>query len=129
MTTFIPDTPDTVSSTLNGKTETVKTETPTIIEFGDATKETAERPQFFDRLPQRWGLIAGLVGASVALATTVTVVTNVIVRRRSEPARVFGFRPVRRYGARRVKTPRGGSAWVAYLYRTPDLRMRLPIHK
>jgi hypothetical protein len=124
VTTFIPNTPDTVSSMLNGKTET-----PTIIEFGDATQETTERPLFFDRLPQRWGLIAGLVGASVALATTATVVTNIIARRRREPTRVFGFRPVRRYGARRVKTPRGGSAWVAYLYRTPDLRMRLPIHK
>jgi hypothetical protein len=114
---------------LNGAPETVKVETPTVIEFGDAAKETTERPQFFDRLPQRWGVIAGLVAASVALATTATVVTNLIVRRRPEPARVFGFRPVRRYGAQRVKTPRGGSAWVAYLYRTPDLRVRLPIHK
>ncbi|HEY7021411.1 MAG TPA: hypothetical protein VH349_09870 [Ktedonobacterales bacterium] len=126
MTTFIPDTPDTVSPTMNGTPETVKKETPTIIEFGDATEE---RTPLLDRLPQRWGLIAGLVGASIALATTVTVVTNVIVRRRAETSRVFGFRPVRRYGMRRVKTPRGGAAWVAYLYRTPDLRMRLPIHK
>jgi hypothetical protein len=126
VTTYIPDTPDTAPPTMNGKSETLMAETPTIIEFGDATKE---RPPLLDRLPQRWGLIAGLVGMSVALATTVTVVTNVIVRRRVETSRVFGFRPVRRYGMRRVKTPRGGAAWVAYLYRTPDLRMRLPIHK
>jgi hypothetical protein len=126
MTTFIPDTPDTASSMMNGKPETLIAETPTIIEFGDATKE---RTALMERLPQRWGLIAGLVGASIAVATTVTVVTNVIVRRRAETSRVFGFRPVRRYGMRRVKTPRGGAAWVAYLYRTPDLRMRLPIHK
>ena len=119
MTTFIPDTPDTAPSAMNGKPETIVTETPTIIEFDEA-KEQA---------PRRWGLIAGLVGVSVALATAVTVVTNVIVRRRTEPARVFGFRPVRRYGARHVKTPRGGSAWVAYLYRTPDLRMRVPVRK
>ena len=101
-------------------------ETPTVIEFG---RDTKERTSLLDRLPQRWELIAGLVGVSVALATTATVVVNVIARRRAEPVRVFGFRPVRRYGARHVKTPRGGSAWVAYLYRTPDLRMRLPIHK
>jgi hypothetical protein len=126
MTTFIPDTPDTTSLTMNGKPETVTAETPTIIEFGDTTKE---RTPLLDRLPQRWRLIAGLVGMSVALATTVTVVTNLIVRRRMETSRVFGFRPVRRYGMRRVKTPRGGAAWVAYLYRTPDLRMRLPIRK
>jgi hypothetical protein len=126
MTTFIPDTPDTASSTMNGKPETLIAETPTIIEFGDAKKV---RTPLLDRLPRRWGWVAGLVGASIALATTVTVVTNVIVRRHAETSRVFGFRPVRRYGMRRVKTPRGGAAWVAYLYRTPDLRMRLPIHK
>ncbi len=102
------------------------TETPTVIEFGGETKE---RMPLLERLPQRWGLIAGLVGVSVALATTATVVANAIARRRAEPIKVIGFRPVRRYGARHVKTPRGGAAWVAYLYRTPDLRMRLPIHK
>jgi hypothetical protein len=126
MATFIPDTPDTASSMMNGKPETVMTETPTIIEFGTTAKG---RTPLLDRLPQRWGLIAGLVGASVALATTVTAVRNVVVRRRVETSRVFGLRPVRRYGMRRVKTPRGGAAWVVYLYRTPDLRMRLPIHK
>jgi hypothetical protein len=126
MTTFIPNEPDATSAAMNGKSETIVTETPTVIEFGGEMKE---RMSLLDRLPQRWGLIAGLGGVSVALATTVTVVTNVIARRRAEASRVFGFRPVRRYGARHVKTPRGGSAWVAYLYRTPDLRMRLPIHK
>lgn len=126
MTTFIPDTPDTASSTMNGKPEIKMTETPTIIEFDEAK---VERTPLLDRLPQRWGLIAGLVGASVALATTATVVANVITRRRTATRRVFGFRPVRRYGVRRVKTPRGGSAWVGYIYHTPDLRMRLPIRK
>jgi hypothetical protein len=126
MTTFIPNEPNAPSAAMNGKSETIVTETPTVIEFGGETKE---RSPLLERLPQRWGLIAGLIGASVALATTATVVTNVIARRRAEPIRVIGFRPVRRYGARHVKTPRGGSGWVAYLYRTPDLRMRLPIHK
>jgi hypothetical protein len=126
MTTLIPDTPDITSATKNGKPERLMTETPTVIEFGGEAKE---RTPLLDRLPQRWGLIAGLVGASVALATTATVVVNVISRRREETSRVFGFQPVRRYGARHVKMPRGGSAWVAYLYRTPDLRMRMPIHK
>jgi hypothetical protein len=126
MTTFIPDTPDTASPMMNGKPETVTTETPTIIDFDEAKKE---RTPLLERLPQRWGLIAGLVGMSVALATTVTAVTNAIVRRRTETSQVFGFRPVRRYGVRRMKTPRGGSAWVAYLLRTPDLRVRLPIRK
>jgi hypothetical protein len=126
MTTFIPNEPDATSAAMNGKSEAIVTETPTVIEFGGDMKE---RMPLLDRLPQRWGLIAGLVGVSVALATTATVVTNVIARRRAQTSQVFGFRPVRRYGARHVKTPRGGSAWVAYLYRTPDLRMRLPIHK
>jgi hypothetical protein len=125
MTTFIPDIPDPTAAPMNGKPEIVM-ETPTVIEFGGETKE---RTPLLDRLSQRWELIAGLVGVSVALATTATVLVNVIARRRAEPVRVFGLRPVRRYGARHVKTPRGGSAWVAYLYRTPDLRMRLPIHK
>ena len=125
-TTFIPDTTDSAASTMNGKSETVMTETPTIIDCGGDTKE---RTPLLERLPQRWALIAGLVGGSIALATTVTVVTNAIVRRRTATSQVFGFRPVRRYGVRRMKTPRGGSAWVAYLYRTPDLRVRLPIRK
>jgi hypothetical protein len=111
---------------MNGKSETIVAETPTVIEFAEETKE---RTPLLERLPQRWGLIAGLIGVSVALATTATVVTNVIVRRREATSRVFGFQPVRRYGARHVKMPRGGSAWVGYFYRTPDLRMRLPIHK
>jgi hypothetical protein len=93
MTTFIPDTPATASSTMNGKPEAIVTETQTIIDFSDATKE---RAPLLDRLPRRWGLIAGLVGGSIALATTATVVTNVIVRRGAVPKRVFGFRPVRR---------------------------------
>jgi len=124
MTTFIPDISDTASFTINGKPETVTTETPTVIEFEGDTKE---RTPLMERLPQRWALIAGLVGGSIALATTVTVVTNTIVRRRTATSRVFGLRPVRRYGVRRMKSPRGGSAWVGYIYRTPDLRMRLPI--
>jgi hypothetical protein len=111
---------------MKGKSETILTETPTVIEFGGEMKE---RMPLLERQSQRWGLIAGLVGVSVALATTATVVANVIARQRAESSRVFGLRPVRRYGARHVKTPRGGSAWVAYLYRTPDLRMRLPTHK
>lgn len=124
MTTFIPDISDTASSTTkNGKPETVTMETPTIIEFGGDTKE---RTPLMERLPQRWALIAGLVAGSIAVATTVTVVTNAIVRR-TATSRVFGFRPIRRYGVRRMKTPRGGSAWVGYVYRTPDLRVRLPI--
>jgi hypothetical protein len=126
MMTFIPNELDATSDAMNGKSETLVTETPTIIEFGGEMKE---RTPLLDRLPQRWGLIAGLVGVSVALATTATVVANVVARHHAEPIRVIGFRPVRRYGARHVTMPRGGSAWVAYLYRTPDLRMRLPIHK
>jgi hypothetical protein len=126
MTTIIPNTPETPSTTMNGKVETTVMETPPVVEFGDAIKE---RVPLLDQLPQRWGLIAGLIGASVAVATTATVVADFIARRREATSRVFGFRPVRRYGARHMKTPRGGSAWVAYLYRTPDLRMRLPIHK
>jgi hypothetical protein len=126
MKTFIPDTPDTTSTTMSGKPERLVTETPTVIEFGDAIKE---RMPLLDRLPQRWGLIAGVVGVSITLATTATLVANVIARRRKATSRGFGFQPVRRYGARHVKMPRGGSAWIGYLYRTPDLRMRLPIHK
>jgi hypothetical protein len=126
MTTRIPDKPDIAAPTMNGKMESMTTETPTVIDFNSAAKE---REPFLDRLPQRWELIAGLVGVSVALATTVTVVTNLIVRRRVETGRIVGFRAVRRYGMRHVQTPRGGAAWVAYLYRTPDLRVRLPIRK
>ena len=126
MTTFIPDISDTASSTMNGKAETLTTETPTVIEFEGDTKE---RTPLMERLPQRWALIAGLVGGSIALATTVTLVTNAIVRRRTATSRMFGLRPVWRYGVRRVKTPRGGSAWVGYVYRTPDLRVWLPIRQ
>ena len=126
MTTAIPNKPDTTSATMNGRPENLVTETPTVIEFGGETKE---RTPLLDHLPQRWGLVAGLVGASVALATTATVVTNLIARRRAETSWVFGFRPVIHYGVRHAKMPRSGSAWLAHLYRTPDLRMRMPIHQ
>jgi hypothetical protein len=39
---------------------------------------------------------------------------------------LFGTRPMRRYGLRHVATPRGGTAWLAYTYRLPDLRVRFP---
>ena len=89
MTTFIPDTPHPTAAPMNGKPEIVL-ETPTVIEFGGETKE---RTPLLDHLPQRWELIAGLVGVSIALATTATVVVNVIARRRAQPVRVFGFQP------------------------------------
>jgi hypothetical protein len=126
MTTMTPETPDIAMSTSNGKVDAVSAETPTVIDFSPVAKEP---PTLFDRLPQRWGLIAGLVGASVAMATTATVVANAIARRRVEPRRLFGLRPVRRYGVRHIQIPQGGMAWVAYLYRTPDFRVRLPIRK
>jgi hypothetical protein len=111
---------------MNGIADDVKTETPTVIDFSPAENE---RASLFGRLPQRWGLIAGVIGGSIALATTATVVANVIARRRVEPRRIFGVRPIRRYGLRHVETPRGGTAWIGYVYRTPDLRVRLPIRK
>jgi hypothetical protein len=126
MTTLTPDTPDTDTSTLSGKAGSMTTETPTVIDFSSVA---IEREQFLDRLPQRWWLIAGVVGGSLALSTTATVVANVIARRRAALGKVYGFRPIRRFGLRRLETPRGGAAWLAYMYRTPDLRMRLPIHK
>jgi hypothetical protein len=103
MTTMIPDTPEMSTSTMNGKADGVTTETPTVIEFSSAADE---RAPLFDRLPQSWGLIAGLVGGSIALATTATVVANLIARRRVEPRRIFGVRPIRRYGLRHVETPK-----------------------
>lgn len=122
MTTLIPDPRDT------GTAHDVITETPTVIDFNAAAEEVTARPQLLDRLPQRWGLIAGAMGGSIALATAATVLTTVIARRRAEPRRLLGVRPFWRFGMRHVQTPRGGSAWLGYVYRTPDLRMRLPIH-
>ena len=96
------------------------TDTVTVIDFND-TPTTAQQPT-----PRRWWLIGGLLGGSIALASAATVVTSVIVSRRAGSRPLFGVRPVRRYGLRHVATPRGGVAWVAYTYRLPDLRVRLP---
>jgi hypothetical protein len=126
MTTFTPEKPEAASPALNGKADDALTEKPTIIEFEAPTKK---RLPLFELPPQRWGLIAGVVGGSIALATTATVVANGIARRRSEPRRIFGVRPVQRYGVRHLQIPRGGVAWLAYLYRTPDLRLRLPTYR
>jgi hypothetical protein len=125
MATFTLDTPDTDTPTMNGSAGNMTTETPSVSDFNSAAKE---RKHFFDRLPQRWRPIAGVVGGSIALATTATVVANVIARRRTDPGKVYGLRPIRRIGLRHLETPRGGTAWLAYIYRTPDLRLRLPIH-
>lgn len=111
-TTLIPDPRDASVDTA--------TDTAIVIDFNE-TPATAMQPT-----PRRWWLIGGLIGGSIALATTATVVTNVIVNRRAGSRQLFGVRPVRRYGLRHVETPRGGAAWVAYTYRLPDLRVRLP---
>jgi hypothetical protein len=125
MATITPDIPDTDTSTMNGNAENMTSETPLLSDFSAAAKE---REHFVDHLPKRWRLIAGVVGGSIALATTAAVVANVTARRRAEPGTVYGFRPIRRVGLRHLQTPRGGTAWLAYIYRTPDLRVRLPIH-
>jgi hypothetical protein len=96
------------------------TDTATVIDFNE-TPATALQPT-----TRRWWVIGGLLGGSIALATTATAVANVIVNRRAGSRQLFGVRPVRRYGLRHVATPRGGAAWVAYTYRLPDLRVRLP---
>jgi hypothetical protein len=97
----------------------------TVIDFKEIPK-TAQRPTAQQPMTRRWWLIGGLVGASIALATAATVVANVIAKRPTGPRQFFGVRPVRRYGMRHVATPRGGTAWLAYSYRLPDLRVRLP---
>jgi hypothetical protein len=126
MTTLIPNTRDGATSTIISNADVTTTETPSVIDFGAATKE---RPAFFERMPRRWGLIAGAVGGSIALASAATLFVNAIVRRRAQPRRFFGVRPIRRFGVRHLEAPRGGAAWLAYIYRTPDLRVRLPIRK
>jgi hypothetical protein len=125
-TTRIPNTRDGAISTMISKADDTTTETPSVIDFGAATKE---RPAFFERMPRRWGLIAGAVGGSIALATAATLFANAIVRRQAQPRRFFGVRPFRRFGVRHLEAPRGDAAWLAYIYRTPDLRLRLPIRK
>jgi hypothetical protein len=126
MTTFSPTPPDVATSSVKSETEPMPTETPTVVDFESAA---VTREQFIDRLPQRWGLIASVVGGSIALATAATVVVSLIARRRVAPVKVYGFRPIRRVGLRHLETPRGGGAWLGYIYRTPDLRVRVPIRK
>ena len=111
-TTLIPDPRDASVDTA--------TDTATVIDFNEPPT-SAQQPT-----TRRWWLIGGLIGGSIALASAATVVTNVIVNRRAGSRPLFGVRPVRRYGLRHVGTPRGGAAWVAYTYRLPDLRVRLP---
>jgi hypothetical protein len=110
-TTLIPDTHDASVDSVDGTTVTDFKETP----------PTAQRPT-----ARHWWLAGGVVGGSIALATAATVVANVIAKRPAAPRQLFGVRPVRRYGMRHMATPRGGTAWLAYTYRLPDLRVRLP---
>jgi hypothetical protein len=111
-TTLIPDRPDVL-----GDTETT-------FGFDETPEATQQRTQW--PIARQWWLIGGLVGGSIALATTATLVANKFARRATEPPRHFGVRPMRGYGVRHVATPRGGSAWFAYIYRLPDLRLQLP---
>ena len=112
-TTIIPDRPDVL-----GDAETT---------FGfNETPAGTQQPPTQWPIARQWWLIGGLVGGSIALATTATFVANRFARRAAAPHRRFGMRPMRGYGVRHVATPRGGSAWFAYTYHLPDLRLRLP---
>jgi hypothetical protein len=116
--TIIPDKRDAGADTMTAQDAPV--EPSTVIDFKDT-------PMSGQRLAtRRWRLIGGVVGGSIALATAATVLANAIAKRPAEPRRRFGARPVRRFGVRHVAAPRGGSAWLAYTYRLPDLRVRLP---
>jgi hypothetical protein len=113
LTTLIPDTRD------------ASVDTGTIIDFKE-TPTAAQQPAAQPLTARRWWFIGGVAGGSIALATAATVVANVIAKRLAEPRQLFGVRPIRRFGMRHVATPRGGSAWLAYTYQLPDLRVRLP---
>ncbi len=110
-TTLIPDTYDVLADSVAGTT---------VIDFKESPT-TAQRPT-----ARQWLLVGGVVGGSIALATAATIVATVIAKRPAAPRQLFGPRPVRRYGMRHMSTPRGGAAWLAYTYRLPDLRVRLP---
>ena len=110
-TTLIPDKPDASGDSVDEATAIDFKEIPT----------TAQRPS-----ARQWWLVGGVISGSIVLATAATVVANRIAKRPTVSRQLFGVRPVRRYGLRHVATPRGGIAWLAYTYRLPDLRVRLP---
>jgi hypothetical protein len=110
-TTLIPDTPDASVDSVDEAT---------VIDFKEIPT-TAQRPS-----ARQWWLVGGVIGGSIALATVATVVANLIATRPTVSRQLFGTRPMRRYGLRHVATPRGGTAWLAYTYRLPDLRVQLP---
>jgi hypothetical protein len=110
-TTLIPDTPDASVDSVDEAT---------VIDFKEIPT-TAQRPS-----ARHWWLVGGVIGGSIALATVATVVAHLIATRPTVSRQLFGTRPMRRYGLRHVATPRGGTAWLAYTYRLPDLRVQLP---
>jgi hypothetical protein len=110
-TTLIPDRHDVLADSVDGAT---------VIDFKESPT-TAQRPT-----ARQWWLVGGIVSGSIALATVATVVANVIAKRPTRPSQFFGVRPGRRFGMRHMATPRGGTVWLAYTYRLPDLRVRLP---
>jgi hypothetical protein len=125
-TTLIPDKHDAaVDSDESGDSDDAALvidckEIPTTVQR-PPTEQVTVRPS-----APRWWLIGGLVGGSIVLATAAMVAANVLAKRGARPRHLFGVRPVRRFGMRHVATPRGGTAWLAYTYRLPDLRVRLP---
>jgi|GEM_PF-2903491 len=110
-TTLIPDKPDASVDSVDEAT---------VIDFKEIPR-TAQRPT-----ARQWWLVGGVIGGSIALATAATVVAHLIAKRPTVSRLLFGTRPMRRYGLRHVVTPRGGTAWLAYTYRLPDLRVQLP---
>ncbi len=111
-TTLIPDKPDASVDSVDEAT---------VIDFKEIPT-TAQRPA-----TRQWWLMGEVIGGSIALATAATVVANRIAKRPTASRQLFGTRPMRRYGLRHVATPRGGTAWLAYTYRLPDLRVQLPV--
>ena len=110
-TTLIPDKPDASVDSVDEAT---------VIDFKEIPT-AAQRPS-----ARQWWLMGEVIGGSIALATAATVVANLIAKRPTVSRQLFGTRPMRRYGLRHVATPRGGTAWLAYTYRLPDLRVQLP---
>ncbi len=110
-TTLISDKPDASGDSVDEATAIGFKEIPT----------AGQRPS-----ARQWWLVGGGISGSIVLATAATVVANRIAKRPTVSRQLFDVRPVRRYGLRHVATPRGEIAWLAYTYRLPDVRVRLP---
>jgi hypothetical protein len=94
-----------------------------------AAEKPIKEPRRERRVRLDWIPIALVASSTLGVAATVFTVLTVLAARRRMPAmrkRLLVGKPTRHVGYGRYRLGRIGSAYLAYTYKIPEVRVRLP---